>query len=588
MRNIFKIIRLAKPLYPIMYSIGFLILLSAILQQLSPIISKFIVDEIELSITGEGGNRDQLFFLIGLAFAANILGLFFSGISDRLGDHFAGKIRKFLTERYYQKVLTLPQSYFDTELSGKIVNQLNRGIVATKDFLNMSTNFIVPTFLQSIFTILILLYYSPPTAFFVFLLFPVYTYLSFLSAKQWGKRENKKNKLEDNNRARIQEVISNIKLVKSFTNEKKEYNFIRNNQDSINEIYAVQSTNYHVYNFLRNFSLEIILLAVNVVVFYNAFQGNLSIGEMVLIIQLVVQARTPLMAMSFILENIQTAESGSKEFFEVLELQSTEDFSTQGNIKKITKPKIEFKNVSFHYEGGKNVLNDVSFVIDKNHKVALVGHSGAGKSTIVNLVLKFYEASKGSISLNGQEYEDISHSFVRNNIALVFQENELFSSTIRENVSYGMQATDDQIWEALKQANAYDFVSKLNDKLDAKVGERGIKLSGGQKQRIQIARAILKDAPIVILDEATSNLDSKSEQEVQIALENLMRDKIVIIIAHRFSTIQNVDRIMVLDSGRIVDSGTPGELASREGIYKDLLQYQVEGNKKLLKNYELS
>jgi ABC-type multidrug transport system fused ATPase/permease subunit len=169
----------------------------------------------------------------------------------------------------------------------------------------------------------------------------------------------------------------------------------------------------------------------------------------------------------------------------------------------------------------------------------------------------------------------------------VFQENELFSSTIRENVAYGNNATDLAISQALKEANAYDFVEKLPKGIDTEVGERGIKLSGGQKQRIQIARAILKNSPILILDEATSNLDARSEMEVQKAMENLIKGRLTIIIAHRFSTIQNVDKIIVLDQGSVVDCGTPKELSQKKGIYSDLLRYQIEGNKKLLEKFEI-
>jgi ATP-binding cassette subfamily B protein len=210
-----------------------------------------------------------------------------------------------------------------------------------------------------------------------------------------------------------------------------------------------------------------------------------------------------------------------------------------------------------------------------------------GKSTIISLILKFYEPTSGDIFLKDKNYKELDHDFVRHNISLVFQENELFSSTIRENVSYGSEATEEQIIEALKKANAYDFVKKFPKGLDSEVGERGVRLSGGQKQRIQIARAILRSAPILILDEATSSLDSKSEREVQDALHHLMKDRLVIIIAHRFSTIQNVNKIIVIDDGKVVDYGTPQELSTRQGIYKDLLHYQVEGNKKLLEQFEI-
>lgn len=587
MKNIIKIIKIAKPLYGLVAIIAVLILVTAFLELVSPILSKFIVDDIVLQIQNKDGNIQNLIILIAASFTASILALILTTLSNRLGDHFAGKIRKYLTEKFYNKVLTLPQSYFDTDLSGKIINQLSRGIFTIQGFLNTSTNFILPTFLQSIFTIVVLAYYNMPIALFTFALFPIYLVLSYYSAKKYGEEEVKKNKINDIGVGRISEVINNLKLVKSFNNEKNESDFVAESLDKINKIYARQSTTYHKFDFFRGLSLNIILTLVSVLVFYNTFQGSLSIGEMVLILQLVNQARRPLFAMSFILSNIQMAEAGSKEFFEILQLKSTEEFEKISPSDRISHPTIEFKNVSFSYQTSGTILKDVSFKINKNEKVALVGHSGAGKSTIVNLILKFYDFEKGDILLSDNNYKDLTHTFIRNNISLVFQENELFSTTVRENVAYGSKTTEEKIMEALRLANAYSFVEKLPKGIASEIGERGVRLSGGQKQRIQIARAILKDAPILILDEATSSLDAKSEKEVQEALEHLMKNKLVIIIAHRFSTIQNVNKIIVINDGKIVDSGSPRELADRPGIYRDLLNYQVEGNKKLLEAYEI-
>lgn len=588
MKNIVKIIKVSKPLHQIVVVIAALILFGSLVELVAPILSKFIVDEIVSQIQTKSGDLQKLATLIAFAFAANLVGIILSGISNRLGDHFGGRLRKYLTEKFYAKVLTLPQTYFDTEISGKIVNQLNRAITSIQGFINASTNFILPMFLQSIFTIIVLAYYSVSIAIFTFVLFPIYFYISYYSAKKWGEWEVEKNKIEDVTRGRIGEVISNIKLVKSFLGEKDELNLASDNLTKINEIYARQSTYYHLYDLARNLSLNIILLAINIVVFYNTFVGNLSIGTMVLIIQLVTQARRPLFAMSFILTQVQNAEAGSKEYFEILELKSDEDFAKDENLSKIKKAEIEFKNVSFKYQTSEPVLKNVSFKIKSGERVALVGHSGVGKTTIVNLILKFYKPVKGEIYLSNKTYSKLKHAFIRQNISLVFQESELFSSTIINNVAYGnSKYSKEQIIEALKRANAYDFVMALPKKLNTEVGERGIRLSGGQKQRIQIARAILKDAPILILDEATSSLDAKSEKEVQEALENLMRDKLVIIIAHRFSTIQNVNKIIVIEGGEIVDSGTPQELATRSGIYSDLLNYQIEGNKKLLEQFDI-
>src|SRR3989344_1430679 len=588
MRNILNIIKISKPLHHLVWILAILILLSSTLALVAPVLSKFIVDEIVAQIQSEGGDIERLIFLIILAFVMNFLSLAITTVSDRVGDHFGGRIRKFLTERFYDKVLKLPQSYFDSEVSGKIVNQLSRGISSTQQFLNTATNFILPTFLQSAFTIAVLAYYNLPIAFFTFILFPIYLLLSYYSTVKWGKEEVKKNQIEDSTRGRIQEVISNIKLVKGFIMEKVEFGTLSKNLDKSNKIYAVQSRTFHIFNFFRGLSLNIILFAINIIVFYNTFNGSLSIGEMVLILQLVNQVRLPLFAMSFILTELQMAETGSKEYFEILGLPSKENYTTNFIAAKIKNPTISFRKISFSYEKSNSVLNDVTFRINTNEKVALVGHSGAGKTTVVNLILKFYEPSSGDILLKDKKYKELSHSFIRNNIALVFQENELFSSTVRENITYGsISATEKDIIKALKLANAYEFVKKLPNGIESQVGERGVKLSGGQKQRIQISRAILKNSPILILDEATSSLDAKSEKEVQQALEQLMADKLVIIVAHRFSTIQNVDKIIVIEHGQIADIGTPQALSKRDGLYSSLLRFQMEGNKRLLEKFEI-
>jgi ATP-binding cassette, subfamily B, bacterial len=588
MKNLVKIIRISKPLHQLVIYIALLILFSAILQLISPLLSKFIVDEIVMRTSHKGGDSNRLILLIVIAFGVNVFGLVTTVISERIGDHFAGRLRQFLTEKFYHKVLTLPQSYFDSEVSGKIVNQLSRGITSTQGFLNTATNFILPTFLQSIFIIIVLAYYNLYVALFLLILFPIYMALSHFSTVKWGKEEVKKNTIDDRTRGRMQEVISNISLVKSFTSELAEYKTVSKSLKEINTIYAGQSQTFHIFDFLRGLSLNIILFAINILVFYNTFQGSLSIGEMVLILQLVNQARMPLFAMSFILTQLQMAEAGSKEYLEIVSLASTEDYTKKPQKEKIKDPTITFTDVCFSYKDSNRVLDDVSFRINKNQSVALVGHSGAGKSTIINLILKFYEPTSGEILLKDKSYTSLDHVYVRSNISLVFQENELFSTSVRENVAYGtFDATEEEIIKALQLANAYEFVMKLPKGLDSEVGERGVRLSGGQKQRIQIARAILKNAPILILDEATSSLDAKSEKEVQDALENLMKHKLVIIIAHRFSTIQNVDKILVIDEGKIVESGTPQELGNKPGVYSELLHYQVEGNKKLLEKFDI-
>ena len=565
-----------------------LITVQAVLQQATPVTLKFVVDELTKQLSQGVGDYQRLSFLFALILSINIGGVVLNTINQRLGDHIASRLGRYLTEIYYRKIFTLPQRYFDSEVSGKMINQLNRGITSIREFVGGATNFIVPAFLQALFGIAVLAYFDLGIALLALAVFPVYIVISSYSTHKWGRIQEEKNVHEDAARGRIQEVIGNIKLVKTYNTQRREWQFVSDEYHSINRLYDKQSTQYHVLNFIREFGLEIAFVMILFIVFRNTFLGILTLGEMVLIIQLMNQLRWPLYGMSYILEQIQRAEADSKAFFEVLDLAGSEIYRTKKLPKLIRKPEISLENVSFAYDDGSPVLTDINLKLDKQETVALVGHSGAGKTTLVNLILKLYEPTVGKLSLSGKSYAKSDHSWVRSHIALVFQDNELFSSTIRENVSYGVpHATDSQIVEALQKANAYEFVAKFKDGLDAKIGERGVKLSGGQKQRIQIARAILLNKPILILDEATSSLDSRSERLVQEALEKLFKRRLVIVIAHRFSTIQDVDRIVVLEDGSISDVGRPYELARKKGIYSELLHYQIEGNKKLLSRYEL-
>lgn len=525
--------------------------------------------------------------LLVVMYVFNLLSQALSNISSRLGDHYAGKLRKFLTETFFEKALTLSQTYYDGELSGKIINQLNRGVQVITDFFNTATNFIVPSFLQAIFTIALLAYYNPLTALFMAILFPIYIYFSAASTKNWSKYQQKRNIHEDIIRGRLSESILNIRLVRGFNNQIRELKTIAKGLTESNKYFAKQSETFHMYDFIRNACLHTILLGVYLLTFLKTFQGRSSFGELILVIQLVNQIRRPLFAMSFVLGRIQEAENGSKEFFNILELPSRETIDHTSKPRELAEHTVIFDHVSFAYEKDHNVLHDLNFSISKNEMVALVGRSGAGKTTITNLIMKFYDSVTGDIRMGGISYSELTTFDVRHHIALVFQDHELFSTSIRENVAYGSDATDVQVEQALVQAQAWGFVKELSQGMNSEIGERGVRLSGGQKQRIQIARAILKDAPILILDEATSSLDAQSEADVQKALEILMKDRIVLVIAHRFSTIRNADRIIVLDKGAIIDQGSPLELSKREGIYQDLLRFQVEGNQKLLESFEL-
>lgn len=299
----------------------------------------------------------------------------------------------------------------------------------------------------------------------------------------------------------------------------------------------------------------------------------------------------PIFSISFIVDQSQRAVANTRDYFAAMD-EATESTNADQHIElKVAAGEVKFTDVIFGYEVKRPVLDGLSFTLQPGTKTALVGESGEGKTTITNLLLGLYVPQSGNIAIDGQDISGSTRASLRAASAVVFQEPALFSGTVYENIAYGKPgATKRQVEAATKAANAHEFITKFEQQYETEIGERGLKLSGGQKQRITIARALLKDAPILILDEATSSLDGKSEHLVHQALERLMQGRTTLIIAHRLSTIQSVDTIITLQDGRVNEQGTPEKLAKSGGIYAQLLSLQARHTKqdtKRLKQYEI-
>ena len=309
---------------------------------------------------------------------------------------------------------------------------------------------------------------------------------------------------------------------------------------------------------------------------YMIVKGTITSGNFVSFITALIMLYTPIKLLGNNAKNIQNALLALERVIKQLEAQPA--IKTKADAKTLTgmNDSIEFKNVNFEYRKNKPVLKNVSFTVKKGETFALVGNSGGGKSTIVNLIPRFYDIKSGNVMIDGVDVRDITLESLRDNISIVFQDNFLFSGTIRENIMLGnLNATEEELRKALKDSYLEDFVNSLEKGLETNIGERGVLLSGGQKQRIGIARAFLKNAPILILDEATSALDNEAEKIVQQAIENLMKDRTVFVIAHRLTTVQNADRIAVIKNGELVELGNHNELVHIEnGVYKHLYESQ--------------
>ena len=577
MKDIIRIFQYSWSLRRYYISIGFFVVVTALLNLVTPFTLKFIVDGLVALVDGEEISMGYFIVLVSINFGASITTTFISNFSGYLGDMLSVKLYSLLSKKYFEHLLSLPIRYFDDQTIGKITSRLDRGISTISQMMQSFANNFSGLLLTSVFTLVILAYYSWPVALFLIFLFPLYVWITTLSSRAWQKRQITINSDMDVSQGRFLEAISQMRAVKAFSRGLYELNLFSNKRDVIEQNTRDQSVEWHKYDIMRRLSLNVIFLGIYAYIVFQAITKTITLGEMTLLIQLATQVQFPLFAASFLIDNLQKAQAGSRDFFEVIAQKS--EVRQSKNVRKltVTKGAIEYRNVSFAYSTETNkILSDVSFTIKPGEKIALIGQSGEGKTTIANLLLGFYEPTKGSIYIDEQDLSQVTLESLREAIAMVFQDPLLFSGTVKENITYARpDSRREDMIRAANIANADGFISQLPLGYDSEIGERGLKLSGGQKQRIAIARAIFKDAPILILDEATSSLDSKAEIAVQEALEHLMQGRTTMIIAHRFSTIKNVDTIIGIKKGTIAEIGSPSSLAHKKnGLYAELLELQ--------------
>ncbi|MDL2342024.1 MAG: ABC transporter ATP-binding protein [Patescibacteria group bacterium] len=587
MKNIWRIVRFTSQLWPFYIAISFFTVLLALMGVLQPLLTGWAIDQLRQ------GTHANLHNLIVIAVAIFLLDFFsniFSNISGYIGDQLNARLSYYLSHRYYEHLLSLQQQFYDTELTGKIINRLNRSISQITNFFQFVTNNFLQLIFTTIFTLTVAFHYSWQVGLLLASLYPIYILLTIRSSPKWQHYQTEKNDNLDIANGRFAEVINQVKVVKTYLQEKRELNLFDHHYKKVIDINKPQSKHWHVNDFYRRIVLNVIFFAVYLFIFVQAVHGQLSPGNVVTLILFSAQIRIPIFTISFMVDNFQRAVADSRDYFEIMEIKPSIDDKPSDHTLKLSRAAVSFNNVVFGYDE-QAVLKGVSFELQPGTKTALVGESGEGKTTITSLLLRLYDVNSGSIAIDNQIISNVSQASLRANIAVVFQEPALFSGTVRENISYANpKATEEQIMAAAKAANAHEFIVKFENGYESQIGERGLKLSGGQKQRLAIARALLKNAPILILDEATSSLDSKSERMVQEALERLMRGRTTLIIAHRLSTIQAVDQIVTIRNGTVDETGSPTALAKSGGIYAQLLALQTgssEATKKKLQAYEL-
>ncbi|MDO5512913.1 ABC transporter ATP-binding protein [Corynebacterium sp.] len=593
MNSLARIIRSASALWPYYLGVVLISTAAAALALVSPFILREATDTIVSAVHGDVAVADVTMTLLWLAVAllvADLLNTAMTNIGGYIGDVMAMRMRQILSTRYYAKLLALPQRYFDNQVTGTVIARLDRSITSITQFLQSFSNSFFPMLIQVVAVLAITAWYYWPLTILLAALFPVYMWLTTLTSKRWQKLEGQKNEQIDLANGRFAEVIGQVKVVKSFVSEVRELDDFGSRYGKTVDITRPQSRWWHSMDTARGAALNLIFFGVYLTLFFRTVNGQFTLGDMVMLIQLVNLAKQPVFMMSWIVDAAQRAMAGSKDYFKVME----EEFEPTANAELIAAteasgvpvldltpvpplpaaaPVVRFDDVTFSYNEDEPVIRDVSFEAREGEKIALVGESGGGKSTLVNLLLGLYPVEEGSLQVCGRDVRDLSAAELRASVGVVFQEASLFSGTVRENIAYGRPgASEEEIIAVARRANAHDFIMRFPDGYDTVIGERGLRLSGGQKQRVAVARAMLKDAPLLLLDEATSALDTKAERAVQAGLDELMKNRTTIIIAHRLSTIANVDTIVTLREGEVDEIGSPDELASSGGIYAELLQ----------------
>ena len=537
----------------------------------------FIVDYFNYQVTQRviEDEVSALIFICGIVvllfFLKNLFGYLAAFFITFLRNGVLRDVRNAL----YNKILHLPISYFSEKKKGDTISRITADVNEVQTSFLSILELIVREPLTIIFTIIAMLMISAKLTIFVFVFLPISGFIISLIGKKLKSQSLRAQEENGNFLSIVEETLSSLKIVKGFNAEDKFQNKFQESTNKLNNILNSlvnrQNLASPTSEFLGIFVIVIILwFGGNMVL----IEGSLDAASFIAFLGLAYNILTPAKQISKATYSVKKGNAAAERIIEVLETPSIIVDSKNAIIATDFKSTIQIENVDFKYED-ELVLKNFSLNVPKGSTVALVGQSGSGKSTIANLVTRFYDVNSGSIKVDGVDIREITKRSLRDLMGLVTQDSILFNDSIRDNVALGKtNATEEEIIDALKIANAWEFVKDLPKALDTNIGDSGNKLSGGQKQRLSIARAVLKNPPIMILDEATSALDTESEKLVQKALENMMKNRTSIVIAHRLSTIQNADLIVVMQKGEIVEQGKHNELLLKDGTYRKLVEMQ--------------
>lgn len=521
------------------------------------------------------GSEDVLIFMVVLVISMFFLKNIFNYLAMYFITFLRNGVLKDVRNELYKKTVELPLSYFSEKRKGDTMARISTDVLEIQHSFLSILELIVREPLMILFTILTMLLISLKLTIFVFIFIPISGFLISLIGKKLKKHSDKVQQEQGFFLSIVEETLGGLKVIKGFNAEKI---FGKKFQESTSRFYNFSNTLLNRQNLASPTSEFLGITVISILLWYGGqmvlVEKSLDPGLFIVYMGLAYNILTPAKAISKASYGVKRGNAAAERVLEILNTTSPLQDHPNAKEKKEFTTNITLENISFKYED-EYVLNDFSLKVPKGSSVALVGQSGSGKSTIANLVTRFYDVNKGNIKIDGVDIKDLTKHSLRDLMGLVTQDSILFNDSIKNNLLVGdPSASDEEIIKALKIANAWEFVKDLPAGIETNIGDSGNKISGGQKQRLSIARAVLKNPPIMILDEATSALDTESERLVQSALENMMKNRTSIVIAHRLSTIQNSDLIVVMQKGKIAEQGTHDELISKDGIYQKLVNMQ--------------
>lgn len=475
----------------------------------------------------------------------------------------------------YKKTIELPLAFYSEKRKGDVISRISGDVNEVQTSFLSILELIVKEPLTIVFTLITMVTISTQLTLFVFIFIPISGYVISLIGKQLKKKSTRAQEEQGIFLSTIEETMGGLKVVKGYNSENY---FNRVFQESTQRFFLLSNSIGNRQNLASPASEFMGIMVIAILLWYGGhmvlIDKTLNGASFIAYMGLAYNILTPAKSISKASYAIKRGNAAAERVLEILDQENPITSKIDAVEKNTFDSEIEIQNINFKYED-ENVLKHFSLTVKKGQTVALVGQSGSGKSTIANLLTRFYDVNEGSIAIDGVEIKDLNLQSLRGLMGLVTQDSILFNDTIKANISLGkLDATDEEIIEALKIANAYEFVQELPKGIYTNIGDSGNKLSGGQKQRLSIARAVLKNPPIMILDEATSALDTESEKFVQVALENMMQNRTSIVIAHRLSTIQKADVIVVMKKGKIVEQGKHEELIAMDGTYNKLVTMQ--------------